>query len=110
LHRRKAKIGAFQPSKDGVIAFTKDLACKWGAHHIQANAIAPGWFPASMSEVVIERNKEYFLKGIPLSWFDGSETLKEARRRFIFGRFGFHNAACTGGRRTNSLRTGHDAR
>ena len=29
-------------SKGGVIAFTKDLACKWAPHNIQVNAIAPG--------------------------------------------------------------------
>src|SRR5260370_34842280 len=31
----------YHASKGGVIAFTKDLACKWGSHDIQVNAIAP---------------------------------------------------------------------
>src|SRR2546430_2546358 len=47
----------YHASKGGVIAFTKDLACKWGIHNIQVNAIAPGWFPTRMSEVMIERNR-----------------------------------------------------
>ena len=68
----------YHASKGGVIAFTKDLACKWGVHNIQVNAIAPGWFPTNMSAVVIERNKEYFLARIPLGRFGGSDDLKGA--------------------------------
>jgi NAD(P)-dependent dehydrogenase (short-subunit alcohol dehydrogenase family) len=68
----------YHASKGGVIAFTKDLACKWGVHDIQVNAIAPGWFPTNMSQVVIERNKEYFLARIPLGRFGGSDDLKGA--------------------------------
>jgi len=68
----------YHASKGGVIAFTKDLACKWGVHNIQVNAIAPGWFPTHMSEVVIERNREAFLKKIPLRRFGGEDDLKGA--------------------------------
>jgi len=68
----------YHASKGGVIAFTKDLACKWGMHNIQVNAIAPGWFPTHMSQVVIERNKEAFLKRIPLGRFGGDQDLKGA--------------------------------
>jgi len=68
----------YHASKGGVIAFTKDLACKWGVHNIQVNAIAPGWFPTNMSKVVIERNKDYFLKRIPLHRFGGDDDLKGA--------------------------------
>jgi NAD(P)-dependent dehydrogenase (short-subunit alcohol dehydrogenase family) len=68
----------YHASKGGVIAFTKDLACKWGMHNIQVNAIAPGWFPTHMSEVVIERNREAFLKKIPLGRFGSDHDLKGA--------------------------------
>ena len=68
----------YHASKGGVVALTKDLACKWGPHNIQVNAIAPGWFPTHMSEVVIERNKEAFLKRIPLGRFGGEDDLKGA--------------------------------
>ena len=68
----------YHASKGGVIAFTKDLACKWGVHNIQVNAIAPGWFPTNMSQVVIERNKEYFLQRIPAHRFGGDDDLKGA--------------------------------
>jgi gluconate 5-dehydrogenase len=68
----------YHASKGGVIAFTKDLACKWGTHNIQVNAIAPGWFPTHMSEVVIEKNRETFLKKIPLGRFGSDYDLKGA--------------------------------
>jgi gluconate 5-dehydrogenase len=68
----------YHASKGGVIAFTKDLACKWGVHNIQVNAIAPGWFPTNMSQVVIERNKDYFLRRIPAHRFGGDDDLKGA--------------------------------
>jgi NAD(P)-dependent dehydrogenase (short-subunit alcohol dehydrogenase family) len=68
----------YSTSKGGIITFTKDLASKWGMHNIQVNAIAPGWFPTSMSEIVIERNKESILKSIPLGRFGGQQDLKGA--------------------------------
>jgi NAD(P)-dependent dehydrogenase (short-subunit alcohol dehydrogenase family) len=68
----------YHASKGGVIAFTKDLACKWGVHNIQVNAIAPGWFPTNMSQVVIERNKDYLLQRIPAHRFGGDDDLKGA--------------------------------
>jgi len=68
----------YHASKGGVIAFTQDLACKWGIHNIQVNAIAPGWFPTNMSQVVIEQNKEAFLSKIPLRRFGNDHDLKGA--------------------------------
>ena len=68
----------YHASKGGVIAFTKDLACKWGQHNIQVNAIAPGWFPTNMSAVVIERNRDLFLKRLPLGRFGNENDLKGA--------------------------------
>jgi NAD(P)-dependent dehydrogenase (short-subunit alcohol dehydrogenase family) len=66
----------YHASKGGVIALTKDLACKWGPHNIQVNAIAPGWFPTHMSAVVIEKNKDTLLKRIPLGRLGGEDDLK----------------------------------
>lgn len=68
----------YHASKGGVIIFTKDLACKWGIHNIQVNAIAPGWFPTDMSQVLIERNKDAFLSRIPLHRFGNDHDLKGA--------------------------------
>ena len=69
---------AYHASKGGVISFTKDLACKWAAHNIQVNAIAPGWFPTHMSNRVLERYRELFLSHIPLRRFGSKDDLKGA--------------------------------
>ena len=79
LHGAPAEIvqaPAYHASKGGVIAFTKDLACKWGVHNIRVNAIAPGWFPTHMSQWTIDRNKEDLLKRIPLGRFGNEFDLK----------------------------------
>jgi len=68
----------YHASKGGVIAFTKDLACKWAPHNIQVNAIAPGWFPTHMSEWVIEHRKDSLLEKIPLGRFGSDHDLKGA--------------------------------
>ena len=68
----------YHASKGGVVAFTKDLACKWAQHNIQVNAIAPGWFPTHMSNWVLEHHREFFLEKIPLRRFGGDHDLKGA--------------------------------
>lgn len=68
----------YHASKGGVVTFTKDLACKWAAHNIHVNALAPGWFPTNMSGVVIERNREALRQRIPLGRFGGEFDLKGA--------------------------------
>ena len=68
----------YSASKGGVIAFTRDLARKWAIHNVHVNAIAPGWFPTHLSEVIIDRNRENFLRGIPLGRFGSDYDLKGA--------------------------------
>jgi NAD(P)-dependent dehydrogenase (short-subunit alcohol dehydrogenase family) len=68
----------YHASKGGVIAFTKDLACKWAPHNVQVNAIAPGWFPTHMSHWVLEHSKESLLAKIPLHRFGSDDDLKGA--------------------------------
>jgi NAD(P)-dependent dehydrogenase (short-subunit alcohol dehydrogenase family) len=68
----------YHASKGGVIAFTKDLACKWAQHNIQVNAIAPGWFPTHMSGWIIEHRKDSLLAKIPLGRFGADHDLKGA--------------------------------
>jgi len=69
---------SYSASKGGVIALTRDLACKWGGRGIRVNAIAPGWFPTGMSKVVLERAGDEFVKRIPLGRFGGPDDLKGA--------------------------------
>jgi len=69
---------SYSASKGGVIALTRDLAWKWAHHGIRVNAIAPGWFPTSMSQVLLDAHGEEFLAGIPLRRFGGADDLKGA--------------------------------
>jgi gluconate 5-dehydrogenase len=67
----------YNASKGGVIAFTRDLACKWARHRINVNAIAPGWFPSEMSRFVLDQHPE-LRERIPLQRFGGEDDLKGA--------------------------------
>ena len=69
---------AYNASKGGVVAFTRDLAVKWAPHGVRVNAIAPGWFPSEMSAVLLERWEKEFISRIPLGRFGGSDDLKGA--------------------------------
>jgi NAD(P)-dependent dehydrogenase (short-subunit alcohol dehydrogenase family) len=68
----------YNASKGGVIAFTRDLACKWAQHGIRVNAIAPGWFPSDMSGYVLDRHEDVLKRHIPLGRFGGPDDLKGA--------------------------------
>ena len=41
---------AYNASKGGVDALTRDLAVKWARHNINVNAVAPGYFPTRMTD------------------------------------------------------------
>lgn len=66
----------YNTSKGAVITFTKDLAVKWGQHNINVNAIAPGFFPTKMTNVVIENGHDYILDATPLKRLGSDEDLK----------------------------------
>lgn len=68
----------YNTSKGAIITFTKDLAVKWGTHNINVNAIAPGFIPTKMSEVLIEYNKKSILQNTPLQRLGENEDLKGA--------------------------------
>ncbi len=69
---------AYNASKGGVVAFTRDLAVKWAQYGINVNAIAPGWFPTEMSSALLARSGAVFLERIPLGRFGGEDDLKGA--------------------------------
>jgi NAD(P)-dependent dehydrogenase (short-subunit alcohol dehydrogenase family) len=66
----------YHATKGGVIAFTRDLACKWAQHGIRVNAIAPGWFPSDMANFVLDQHGERLIDDVPLRRFGGPEDLK----------------------------------
>ncbi len=68
----------YNTSKGAIIAFTRDLACKWARYNIHVNAIAPGWFRTHMSEWLLDHRGEALLPLIPLQRIGGPDELKGA--------------------------------
>jgi gluconate 5-dehydrogenase len=68
----------YSASKGGVIALTRDLACKWARHGIRVNALAPGWFPSDMSSGVLGDRGDAIVSRIPLGRLGGEDDLKGA--------------------------------
>lgn len=70
---------AYNASKGAVINLTRALAGEWGEYGITVNALAPGFFPSKMSEVLIQRLGEDVLIGnAPLRRLGSEEDLKGA--------------------------------
>jgi gluconate 5-dehydrogenase len=66
---------AYNASKGGLIAFTQDLACKWARHGITVNALAPGWFPTELTEVLRDDHESLLVTGTPLGRLGGPDDL-----------------------------------
>lgn len=49
---------AYNASKGGVDALTRDMAVKWARHNINVNAIAPGYFPTRMTDALVRTVSE----------------------------------------------------
>jgi gluconate 5-dehydrogenase len=63
---------AYNASKGGVDALTRDLAVKWARHGIRVNAIAPGYFPTRLTEYMVA-NVEDRMKAVSPMGRLGSE-------------------------------------
>lgn len=74
---------AYNTSKGAVVNFTRALACEWGRHGINVNAIAPGFFPSKMSEVLMNSvGVDNIASGTPLLRVGGDDDLKGATLLF----------------------------
>ena len=56
----------YAASKAGVIGMTKSLAKEIGSRGITVNAVAPGFIETDMTDVLGEKAKDEYKKGIPL--------------------------------------------
>jgi gluconate 5-dehydrogenase len=68
----------YSASKGAVIALTRDLAVKWARHGIRVNAVAPGFFPTKMTQVVLEHAEKLVARSIPLGRVGGDDELMGA--------------------------------
>jgi NAD(P)-dependent dehydrogenase (short-subunit alcohol dehydrogenase family) len=74
---------AYNTAKGALVNFTRTLAGEWGQYGITVNALAPGFFPSKMSQVVIERIGEQALTlNVPLRRLGDDQDLKGAALLF----------------------------
>lgn len=74
---------AYNSSKGALVNFTRTLAGEWGKYGITVNAIAPGFFPSKMSQILIKTLGEEALIGhSPLQRLGDDEDLKGATLLF----------------------------
>jgi NAD(P)-dependent dehydrogenase (short-subunit alcohol dehydrogenase family) len=69
---------SYNASKAGVIGLTRDLAVKWARHNILVNAIAPGYFPTRMTDLLPDAAEEMIIRDAPLGRFGRYGELKGA--------------------------------
>ncbi len=74
---------AYNSSKGALVNFTRTLAGEWGKYGITVNALAPGFFPSKMSNVLIKTlGEESLIGNSPLQRLGGDEDLKGATLLF----------------------------
>jgi NAD(P)-dependent dehydrogenase (short-subunit alcohol dehydrogenase family) len=74
---------AYNSSKGAVVNFTRALAGEWGQYGITVNALAPGFFPSKMSQILIETlGEEALMAHAPLRRLGDDEDLKGAALLF----------------------------
>jgi len=70
---------AYSTSKGALISFTRALACEWGPHGINVNALCPDFFPSQMTADTLERlGAEHLAASVPLQRLGDDEDLKGA--------------------------------
>jgi gluconate 5-dehydrogenase len=74
---------AYNTSKGALVNFTRTLAGEWGRYGITVNALAPGFFPSKMSNVLIKTlGEEALIGNSPLQRLGDDEDLKGAALLF----------------------------
>jgi NAD(P)-dependent dehydrogenase (short-subunit alcohol dehydrogenase family) len=69
---------AYNASKGGVDALTRDLAVKWARHNIRVNAVAPGYFPTRMTDHLMKTVQERMVGLTPMGRVGQEGELKAA--------------------------------
>lgn len=73
------QAAAYHASKGAVASLTRALACEWGPHGINVNAILPGVFPSKMAQHLLQPGTvEPIAQMLPLRRVGDDEGLKGA--------------------------------
>lgn len=73
---RGMQTAAYSASKAAAINLTRALACEWGVHNINVNAICPGFFPSKLASGLIDKLGAGLIERTPLGRLGGPEDLK----------------------------------
>lgn len=68
----------YAASKAGIIGFTKSLAKEVGSRNVTVNAVAPGFIPTALTEVVPEEMRAQGIASTPLGRMGTPEEVAEA--------------------------------
>ena len=83
----------YSASKAGMIGFTKALAKEVGGRNITVNAVAPGFVPTTLTEVLAEEQKQRIIELTPLGRFALPEEIAYAVAFLASDRAAFHHGA-----------------
>jgi NAD(P)-dependent dehydrogenase (short-subunit alcohol dehydrogenase family) len=76
---RTMQAAAYHASKGALAALTRALACEWGPHGINVNAILPGVFPTRMARhLMTPQTLDAIVSHLPLRRIGDNEALKGA--------------------------------
>ncbi len=79
----------YAASKAGVIGFTKSLAREVASRQITVNAVAPGFIPTSLTEVLTDEQRDSILSSTPLGRMGEAEEVAWAVAFLAAERSGF---------------------
>ena len=68
----------YSAAKAGVIGFTKTVAREMASRNITVNAVAPGFIPTDLTDVLPQEVKDALLRQIPLGRFGSVEDVANA--------------------------------
>jgi len=79
-HTPQINLGAYSPSKAGVLLLTKIMAVEWAKYKIRVNALSPGPISTPMTDSIYntERLKKGRAKAVPMDRFGTPEEVAKA--------------------------------